>query len=120
MRLPLLPFSALCLLFWLPPSVSAAELRPLTRQFQIINASSVEINHVYISPTNLSIWGDDQLGDTPEDVVEPGSAITLTGVSDETYDVELLFSNGAVCIKREVKFDSDISWTIDREFILRC
>lgn len=87
---------------------------------EVTNTTNRNIHHLYLSPANQNTWGPDQLGDEPKDVIEPGSAFTLTGVEDGTYDVKFTLDDGSTCIVSRVEFEGHMEWKIDDEVVNGC
>src|ERR1700692_3886372 len=52
----------------------------------VVNNSSKNIYHLYLSPANDNNWGPDQMGDTQDDTVAPGDSFTLTDIDPGKYD----------------------------------
>ena len=66
------------------------------RNFQFVNASSVTIVHLYVSPSTVSSYGPDILG---SGLVGPGESGTVSfdGASDDgcSYDILVVDQDGA-------------------------
>jgi hypothetical protein len=56
----------------------------------VYNNSSATINGVYLTPSTASTWGPNQT-DQP---LYPGQTLNLSGVSPDTYDLQVTFSTG--------------------------
>jgi hypothetical protein len=65
-----------------------------------VNHSSVDINHIYLSPHDAGAWGLDQLG---RQVLRPGDSLQLSGVRCSLTDVRLVDEDERQCTLREVK-----------------
>jgi hypothetical protein len=65
-----------------------------------VNHSSVDINHIYLSPHDTEVWGLDQLG---RHVLRPGDSLQLTGVRCGLSDVRLVDEDERQCTLRKVK-----------------
>src|SRR5437899_1566994 len=50
------------------------------QDFVLVNATGVEINNLYVSPSNEDKWGDDILG---EDTLADGANVTIKFAHDE-------------------------------------
>lgn len=55
-----------------------------TASLEIINNSSFTVCYLYVSPSEDTEWGDDQLG---SDIVASGTTFTLTDIPAGTYDL---------------------------------
>ena len=86
-------FGALFALALLGLSTSAALADP--RDFTLINNTGTDIHQVYVSPSNLTDWGDDILG---EDILPGGAtvAIHFQRFSDGAclYDIKVVTDTG--------------------------
>ena len=56
----------------------------------VFNNSGLTINGIYLTPQSASTWGPNQ-ADQP---LGNGATLTLTGISPDTYDMRVIFSNG--------------------------
>lgn len=86
MRLPSL-IAALCL--------SAAPVLAEDLEFLLINDSSVNLQHLYVSETAADTWGEDILG---QDILESGMQATVTiadGLSVCDYDLRFVAEDGS-------------------------
>jgi hypothetical protein len=83
----------------------------------IHNESAWDIHRIYLSSTDSSEWGPDQLDD---DVLRSGQTLTLNGIECDYYDVMLVDEDGDKCELRNVKLCSDSTWTIDNDELLGC
>lgn len=109
--------AALCLL-------AAASLAPVARAedsgaaVAVVNDSSREIHHLYVSPTREPKWGSDQLAD---DVLAPGEKLALTGLECDAYDVKVVDGDGAACILQAVELcDEESGWRLTDEDLASC
>ena len=66
---------------------------------KIINQSSWEIHHVFLSASDEQSWGEDQLED---EILAKGESLTLTGIACDLYDVKIVDEDGDECIVEEV------------------
>lgn len=75
-------------------SVSPAFADP--RDFVLINDTSSILSEVYVSPSNVTGWGDDVLG---RDVLMPDETVTITfskfTPGDCFYDIKMITDVGA-------------------------
>jgi hypothetical protein len=75
-------------------SVSTAFADP--RDFVLINSTGTILSEVYVSPSNVTDWGDDVLG---RDVLMPNETVTITfskfTPGDCNYDIKVIPDEGA-------------------------
>lgn len=57
----------------------------------VANNTPLTITGVYLTQTTASTWGPNQTGGSS---ILPGGSLTLSGVSPDTYDLRVYFSNG--------------------------
>ena len=85
---------------------------------KIINQSKWEIHHIYLSPSDDREWGPDQLDD---EILAKGDSLTLTGISCDLYDIQVVDEDGDECIIEEVDLCGDDSyWKITDKALLAC
>ncbi|HVT03146.1 MAG TPA: hypothetical protein VHL58_07175 [Thermoanaerobaculia bacterium] len=85
---------------------------------EIQNLSKYDIHHLYLSPSDQTEWGPDQLG---KDVMEPKGSITLTDIDCDKYDIKVVDEDGDECvIEDEVLCKGDKVWEITNEELLSC
>jgi len=92
------------------PLLSAAPA-PTTAAITIVNNSSREIRHVYLSPPDSNNWGSDQLGSS---VIAPnGGSVTLSNVSCGGSGIKVIAEDHDGCFSYAVVSCSDnANWTI--------
>ena len=81
--------------------------------FEVRNGTERNLHHLYLSPVSQNAWGVDQLGDSEDSIVEPGSTFMLTGIADGVYDVKITLGDGSSCVVRGIVFEGDMEWTVD-------
>jgi len=86
-------------------------------QLKITNNTLWDIHYLYMSPSDQSEWGPDQLED---DILETGGTLTLSGVSCDTWDIKIVDEDQDECEIRGVKICGDTQWTITSEDLLEC
>ena len=101
-------------------SFVAATAMAAGNKLEIVNNSSKTIYHLYLSDADSDEWGDDQMGDNEDDVIEAGGSFTLTDIESGTYDVKLVTKSGAECEVDNVKFDSDYQWNVTNGMLKNC
>jgi hypothetical protein len=84
------------------------------------NKSSLTITNLYLSPTNQSQWGDDQLGDGESDTIEPGSEFTLNNIPASVYDIKLVDEDGDDCVAGGIKLNASETVTLTDELLVGC
>lgn len=85
----------------------------------IRNDSDWEIHQLYVSSTDESEWGDDQLG---SQIIEAGGGtFKLHGIPCDSYDVQLIDEDGDACVVSEVLLCADRDmWRINNDDLLTC
>lgn len=98
--------AALCALT--VPLLSRAQ--PRTASITIVNNSSHEIRHVYISHVNSDDWSTDQLGSS---AIQPGQSYALQNVACDQGQVKVIGEDKDGCfLSGVVSCTSDSTWTI--------
>lgn len=88
--------------------------------FDVENNSKTTIHHLYLSATDETKWGDDQLGDDNDDTIEPGDSYTVEDIEPGRYDIKLVTADGTQCIVKNVRFGTDKVWTITEAMLDSC
>jgi hypothetical protein len=85
----------------------------------IVNNSSREIRHVYLSATNQDNWGPDQLNNS---VIPPGGGtFTLANVSCGGTDIKVVAEDQNGCFLYHVVLCNDsATWTITNDAVPDC
>ena len=99
------------------PLLSAAPA--LTSAITIVNNSSREIRHVYLSAPDQNNWGSDQLMNS---VISPnGGSFTLSNVSCSGSSIKVIAEDQEGCFLYQVVTCSDnVSWTITNDTTRDC
>ncbi|HEY0157736.1 MAG TPA: hypothetical protein VGF28_10665 [Thermoanaerobaculia bacterium] len=85
---------------------------------KIINASNWDIHHIYLSSSDDRSWGEDQLED---EILSKGDSLTLTNISCDLYDIQVVDEDGDECVIEEVDLCGDESyWKITDKELLEC
>lgn len=85
---------------------------------KIINQSKWEIHQIFLSPSEETEWGPDQLDD---EILAKGDSLTLTGIECDVYDIQVVDEDGDECIIEEVELCGDDSyWKITDKDLLAC
>jgi hypothetical protein len=85
----------------------------------IVNNSSREIRHVYLSAPDQNNWGSDQLGNS---VISPnGGSFALSNVSCGNSTIKVIAEDQEGCFLYQVVTCSDnVSWTITNDTTRDC
>lgn len=85
----------------------------------IVNNSSREIRHVYLSPPDQNNWGSDQLMNS---VISPnGGSATISNVSCGGASIKVIAEDQDGCFLYQVVTCSDsVSWTITNDTTRDC
>jgi hypothetical protein len=91
------------------PLLSAA--RVSSTAITIVNNSSHEIRHVYLSPPETNNWGPDQLVNS---VIAPdGGAVTISGANCAGSGIKVIAEDSDGCFMYQVVQCSEtVTWTI--------
>jgi hypothetical protein len=95
----------------IPTAASAQE-----RTFTVFNRSSYRINHLYVSASSNTYWGNDKLGN---DIFYPNYRFDLS-VDPGYYDVKLVDQDGDSCVINNVDFRDGENWTITDGVLIAC
>jgi hypothetical protein len=63
-------------------------------EFTIVNASSVPLRHLYVSPCGAGQWGPDQFAEA----LLPSRYFTVSAIASGCYDVEFVTDPWNVCV----------------------
>jgi len=98
------------------PILSGAHV-PATN-LTIVNNSSKEIRHVYLSPTNSDNWGPDQLGSSV--IAAGGGSVTLS-VACDASSIKVIAEDHQGCFLTKVVSCSEATtWTITADAAPDC
>ena len=85
---------------------------------KVINQSKWEIHHLFLSASDDSEWGPDQLED---EILTKGDSLTLTSIPCDTYDIKVVDEDGDECVIEAVDLCRDNSfWKITDKDLLEC
>ena len=97
-------------IFAAAPLLSGART-PVTTSITVVNNSSREIRHVYLSPTNQDNWGPDQLYGAS--IGSGGGSYTLSNVSCEQANIKVITEDQNGCfLYQVVACGQSSTWTI--------
>jgi hypothetical protein len=81
------------------------------RDFRVFNKTSVDINHLYVSPSGAKSWEEDVLG---RDILEAGSSTQIYfegSASTCRYDIRAEFKDGDVVEDYKINLCNTNSYT---------
>ena len=107
----------LCLVLLVAPGLFAGPKKSRAT-IEVVNESSWDIHHLYVSPSDSDDWGSDQLR---EDILERGESLELIDIPCDDYDIMFIDEDGDECILEEQTLCRDESiWRITDEELLGC
>ncbi|MBL8675347.1 MAG: hypothetical protein IPK81_11510 [Rhodospirillales bacterium] len=111
MRKPLATAAMLAVLF--PAAL-------LARTLELVNESSVTIEHLFVAWAGDKGWGPDQLGSSRDDIVAPGASFRLNGLEKDTFDLKIVTHTGQECVIEGVHFRTNMRWTVTDKVLREC
>lgn len=103
----------------LAAGAASAKGSKLDARVTVVNQSLWAIHELYLSSTDESSWGPDQLG--PTTVIGTGERYTINRIPCDTYDVKLIDEDGDECVIGGVALCADTdTWVITDEDLLAC
>jgi hypothetical protein len=100
------------------PFISGAHA-PATTNITVVNNSSREIRHVYLSPSNQDNWGPDQLSGAV--ISSGGGSYTLSSVSCEQTNIKVVTEDQNGCfLYQVVSCGQSSTWTISNDATPDC
>lgn len=85
---------------------------------EIVNGTSWDIHHLFLSPVDDDAWGPDQLGDK---VLGSGESFRLRGIPCDTFDIKIIDEDGDECVVVEVDLCAeDAVWELTDDDLLDC
>jgi hypothetical protein len=92
---------------------------PTTTTITIVNSSTNEIRHVYLSPTDQNNWGSDQLVNSV--IPSGGGSFTLSDVACNSSGIKVITEDQSGCFLYQVVTCSQATtWTITNEATPDC
>ena len=92
---------------------------PSVTSVTIVNNSSREIRHVFLSPTDQNNWGPDQLNNTS--IVSGGGSVTLGDVACNGSTIKVIAEDQDGCfIYQTVTCSQATTWTITNDSTRDC
>ena len=92
---------------------------PATTSITIVNNSSREIRHVYLSPANQDNWGPDQISGSM--IGSGGGSYTLSNVSCEQANIKVITEDHNGCfLYQVVACGQSSTWTITNDAAPDC
>lgn len=114
-RRPVALIAALCALAALPLLSSA---RARTNSISVVNNSSRQIIHVYLSPPDSDNWGSEQLNGS---VIAPNQSFDLTNVTCSQSQIKVVAEDGDGCfLSAAVDCGGAATWTITNNTVADC
>ena len=101
-------------------ALGASTLSARALDLEVSNQSKTTIHHIYLSAVGEKKWGEDQLGDTDEDTIDPGDTYTISDIEPGRYDLKLVSSDKTVCVIANVRFGTDKTWTVTEAMLDSC
>ena len=90
-----------------------------TTNITIVNNSSREIRHVYLSATNQDNWGPDQLNHSV--IAAGGGTFTMANVSCSAADIKVIAEDQNGCFVSHVNAcGGSVTWTITNDATADC
>lgn len=75
-------------------------------EINLVNQSSVEIQHLTVAPAGTESWREDELGDNPEEALATGDWQVIEQLLPGLYDVKLGDDGEGECIIPAVQVDT--------------
>ena len=89
-----------------------------TSSIAVTNSSTLEIRHLYLSPTNEDNWGPDQLDGA---TIAPNGLFTISNVSCGQGSIKVIAEDQNGCFfYKTVDCSSDSTWTITNDATPDC
>jgi hypothetical protein len=90
-----------------------------TTSITVVNNSSRQIRHLYLSPSNQDNWGPDQLGGSM--IGSGGGSYTLSNVACSQADIKVITEDQNGCFLYQiVACGQNATWTITNEATPDC
>jgi hypothetical protein len=100
------------------PLLSGART-PATTSITVVNNSSREIRHVYLSSSNQDNWGPDQLGGSM--IGSGGGSYTLSDVACSQADIKVIAEDHNGCFLYQIiSCGQNATWTITNDTAADC
>lgn len=92
--------------------------RTATLNVTVVNNTSGDIRHLFLSPPDSNLWSSDQLNDS---AITPGHSSTVSNVTCDQANIRLIAEDQDGCfIYQVVSCSSDTSWTVTNEMARDC
>ena|ERR1700730_7731190 len=97
---------------------TVSRARAHTSAITIVNNSSREIRHLFLSPPDSDKWGPDQLHDS---TITPGNSFTVADVSCAQDTIKVIAEDQNGCfLYQTVSCGENATWTISNEATPDC
>jgi hypothetical protein len=84
---------------------------------KLSNASSFAIDRMFLSPSDGTVWGPDQLG---SHVIGAGETFTLTGIRPGEYNIKFVDEDGDSCVLKNQNMFTNLSWRLTNSWLINC
>lgn len=93
--------------------------RTLSSSITVVNNSSKEIRHLFLSPPDSNNWSSDQLHDST--IIAPNQSFTVSDVSCTEANIKVIAEDQNGCfLYQVVSCASDATWTITNDAVPDC
>ncbi len=97
---------------------SLSRTRTAAINITVLNNTSGDIKHLFLSPPDSNLWSSDQLNDV---AIAPGNSAAVSGASCDQANLKLIAEDQNGCfIYQIVSCSSDVSWTIPNDATRDC
>jgi hypothetical protein len=111
-------FASLAILCALAAAPLLSSAHSSTAGITVVNNSSREIRHIYLSPTDQENWGPDQLNNA---VLSNGQSVTISNSSCSGAEIKVIGEDKDGCfLSSVVSCTSDTTWTITNDSVADC
>ena len=111
-------FILFCVAFGAVATVPLLSTATPSTSVNIVNDSSREIRHVYLSHVNVDDWTGDQLNDS---FIAPGQSFTLNNVACDQQQVRVIGEDQDGCfLSTVVNCGDSATWTITNDTARDC
>lgn len=84
----------------------------------IVNNSSREVRHIYLSPVDSDTWSPNQLGDS---VIASGGSVTINNSACDQQQIKVIAEDQNGCfLSAVVSCGTNANWTITNDTVADC
>ena len=117
-KLPSVVLSIVALAVVIASVATLSRARAQAIGITIVNNSSRDIRHLFLSPPDSNNWGPDQLHDS---TITPGNSFTVTEVSCPQGSIKVIAEDENGCfLYQTVSCGDNATWTISNEATPDC